>query len=165
MKRPLSCSLSPHHFRPFFQVRKYMYQQVIHLEDVSPHYNVDGVQAYHINGKKALFIQPKPPATSGSAPAFDTVCEACNVPLRGDYSFCSLVCKVVATWQSPRRPRSPVCNGEGNGDGQACGCEEKEREDLMNVTMTGPADDPAGMTKRERDLQMVDLVKPERTIQ
>ena len=89
-----------------FQIRRYMYQNVVHVEDLGMFYDVSGIQAYFINGKRAVLLSPKSPPTNASAvPAFDHVCQSCRVPLRPDCSFCSLHCKV---WnETGKEPQTP----------------------------------------------------------
>jgi hypothetical protein len=89
-----------------FQIRRYMYQNVVHVEDLGKYYDVGGIQAYCINGKRAVLLSPKSPPTNTSAvPAFDHVCRSCRVPLRPDCSFCSLHCKL---WnETGKEPRTP----------------------------------------------------------
>lgn len=89
-----------------FQIRRYMYQNVVHVEDLGMYYDVNGIQAYFINGKRAVLLSPKSPPTNAAAvPAFDHVCPSCRVPLRPDCSFCSLHCKVWS--QTGKVPRTP----------------------------------------------------------
>eukprot|EP00890_Picochlorum_soloecismus_P003164 jgi/Picsp_1/3849/NSC_01361-R1_hypothetical zinc-dependent dna-binding protein len=89
-----------------FQIRRYMYQNVVHVEDLGMFYDASGIQAYFINGKRAVLLSPKsPPANTSAAPAFDHVCRSCRVPLRPDCSFCSLHCKVWS--QTGKEPRTP----------------------------------------------------------
>lgn len=79
-----------------FQIRRYMYQNVVHAEDLaSTHYDLSGIQAYCINSKRAILLHPKPaPPTALAAPAFENKCRGCLIPLRPDCMYCSLRCKV-----------------------------------------------------------------------
>lgn len=78
-----------------FQIRRYMYQSVVHQEDLNAFYDLHGVQTYCINSRRAVLVQPKTaPATAASAPAFHHECRGCGVPLRPDCDFCSLKCKM-----------------------------------------------------------------------
>eukprot|EP00890_Picochlorum_soloecismus_P001352 jgi/Picsp_1/2217/NSC_05681-R1_zinc-binding protein len=78
-----------------FQIRRYMYQNVIHWEDLNTIYDPRGIQAYTINAKQAVLISPKIlPAQAHVLPAFDHSCQSCRVPLRHDCTFCSLHCKI-----------------------------------------------------------------------
>ena len=79
----------------FFQIRRYMYQNVILLEDLNSMYDPSGIQAYTINGKRAVLLSPKiVPANALDSPSFPHVCESCLVPLRDDCTCCSLHCKL-----------------------------------------------------------------------
>lgn len=79
-----------------FQIRRYMYQNVVHAEDLaSTRYDLSGIQAYCINSKRAILLHPKPaPPTALAAPAFENKCRGCLIPLRPDCMYCSLRCKV-----------------------------------------------------------------------
>jgi len=88
-----SCGCRPHQG---FQIRRYMYQNVVHAEDLSKRYNIAGIQQYSINDRKAVLIKPKTaPATAKTAPAFNNHCRGCAVPLNPECLFCSLQCKVT----------------------------------------------------------------------
>jgi hypothetical protein len=79
-----------------FQIRRYMYQNVVHAEDLaSTRYDLSGIQAYCINSKRAILLHPKPaPPTAQATPAFENKCRGCLIPLRPDCMYCSLRCKV-----------------------------------------------------------------------
>eukprot|EP00887_Chlorella_sp_A99_P004681 scaffold4.g4681.t1 len=90
-----------------WQIRKYMYQTCIHVEDIQPHFDVSGVQAYCINSKRAVLIHPKQMAPGMACPAFDNSCGGCAKPLRNDCTYCSLRCKVdVQFGLQPSTPTS-----------------------------------------------------------
>ncbi|PSC76161.1 PLATZ transcription factor family [Micractinium conductrix] len=77
-----------------FQIRKYMYQTCVHVDDIQPLYDVSGVQAYCINSRRAVLIHPKNVEKEQKCPAFDHSCLGCHKPLRHDCTYCSLRCKV-----------------------------------------------------------------------
>lgn len=98
-----------------FQIRRYMYQNVVHTEDLTEHYDLAGVQAYCINARRAVLLRPKPPpSTAIAAPAFANNCRGCAVPLRPDCTYCCLKCKVDVDFgvepatPGPRRPPGPA---------------------------------------------------------
>jgi hypothetical protein len=90
----------PHHHCsstvPSLQIRRYMLKNVVNYDELSPHYDLSGIQAYYINGKRAVLINPKDTSTSANekAPPFDHQCSGCKVSLRPDCAYCCLKCKV-----------------------------------------------------------------------
>ena len=118
-----------------FQIRRYMYQNVVHSEDINSYYDISGVQTYCINARRAVLVKPKPPpATAAAAPAFQHQCRGCRVPLRPDCEFCSFKCKVdvdygmeaepVTPWLAAdggRGPAKTVGGGGGGGGTSFCG--------------------------------------------
>lgn len=92
-----------------FQIRKYMYQTCVHVEDLQHLYDCSGIQAYCINGKRAVLIHPKVMAPGQQCPVFDNTCRGCDKPLRSDCLYCSLKCKVDL--QYGRAPRTPQATG------------------------------------------------------
>lgn len=91
------------------QIRKYMYRYVVHLDDLSRHYDCSGIQSYIINQRKAVLLNPKDvPANVSGAPTFENQCVTCKVPLRPDCLYCCLDCKVAVRGGSiiPQTPQS-----------------------------------------------------------
>lgn len=72
------------------QIRRYMYQNVVHVADIKHYFDVEGVQAYMTNGRHAVLLSPKE-STGG----FDSECVTCGCSLRPDCVWCSLRCKVA----------------------------------------------------------------------
>ncbi len=70
-----------------FQVRKYMYQDVVHVDDLQPLLDVSRVQPYCINGRKALLLQPR--ASAGAAAAGDCPCGGCPRSVRPGQCCCA----------------------------------------------------------------------------
>ncbi|KAI3438419.1 hypothetical protein D9Q98_000850 [Chlorella vulgaris] len=98
-----------------FQIRKYMYQTCVHVEDIQPLYDVSGVQAYCINSRRAVLIQPKNMEKEQKCPAFDHTCTGCHKPLRHDCTYCSLRCKVdVQYGLAPSTPRGAAATTRGD---------------------------------------------------
>ena len=102
------CLNDCNYFETCLQVRRYMYQNVILVEDLSELYCPSGIQAYTINGKRAVLINPRTPSPNAFvASVFKNFCFSCNVPLRSDCTFCSLSCKLWShTINEPLTPRS-----------------------------------------------------------
>ena len=82
-----------------FQIRRYMHREVVLVEDLSKVRDCRGIQSYYINQKKAVLLSPKE-QQADSTPAFDTTCVTCDVPLRPDCMFCSLICELNASGEA-----------------------------------------------------------------
>ncbi|XP_065856830.1 protein RGF1 INDUCIBLE TRANSCRIPTION FACTOR 1 [Euphorbia lathyris] len=89
-----------HFLHPKLQICKYVYQDVVRLQDIQKHLDCSKIQTYKINGEKAVHLNPRP-QSKDSKPStkakFGASCEACgrylqDVPNR----FCSIACKVSA---------------------------------------------------------------------
>nr|XP_043627025.1 protein RGF1 INDUCIBLE TRANSCRIPTION FACTOR 1 [Erigeron canadensis] len=87
-----------HHHRRL-QICRYVYHDVLRLQDIQKHLDCSSIQTYKINGEKAVHLNPRPQQCKDSKPSklkiYGTYCEACgrhiqDVPNR----FCSIACKV-----------------------------------------------------------------------
>ncbi|WCJ33655.1 PLATZ transcription factor family protein [Euphorbia peplus] len=80
------------------QICKYVYQDVVRLQDIQKHLDCAKIQTYKINGEKAVHLNPRPQlkdAKPSTKAKFGASCESCgrylqDVPNR----FCSIACKV-----------------------------------------------------------------------
>ncbi|KAJ8627748.1 hypothetical protein MRB53_021055 [Persea americana] len=84
--------LPSHHSHPLLQVRRYVYHDVVRLDDLEKLIDCSYVQPYTINGAKVAFLNQRPQARplKGSA----NNCLTCDRSLQGHYQFCCLSCKV-----------------------------------------------------------------------
>ncbi|XP_017644728.1 protein RGF1 INDUCIBLE TRANSCRIPTION FACTOR 1-like isoform X1 [Gossypium arboreum] len=84
--------LSPHSSHRLLQIRRYVYHDVIRLDDATKLMDCASVQSYIINSAKVIFINQRPQTRQfrGSG-NFCTTCDRC---LQHPYLFCSLSCKV-----------------------------------------------------------------------
>lgn len=127
-----------------FQIRRYMYQNVVHVVDLAKYYDLDGIQAYCINQKRAVLLSPKPLTRHGAAvPAFDHSCAACEVPLRPDCTFCSLQCKVMhdrgespSTPYPVRRRLLSVSSDDSCGEGSTPRAISSKRRRQSNISVS-----------------------------
>lgn len=82
------------------QICKYVYHDVVRLQEIQKHLDCSKIQTYKINGEKAIHLKPRPQpkdARPSTKAKFGASCEACarylqDVPNR----FCSIACKVSA---------------------------------------------------------------------
>lgn len=81
-----------HRFHRLLQVRRYVYHDVVRLEDLENLIDCSNVQAYTINSAKVVFIKKRPQnrqfKTAGN------YCTSCDRSLQEPYIHCSLGCKV-----------------------------------------------------------------------
>ncbi|TVU08452.1 hypothetical protein EJB05_41857 [Eragrostis curvula] len=95
----LSCcaSICPHcapahRHHPLIQVRRYVYHDVVRLDDLERLIDCSFVQSYTINGAKVIFLKQRPQSRpfKGSG----NVCLTCDRILQEPFHFCCLSCKV-----------------------------------------------------------------------
>ncbi|KAI3764027.1 hypothetical protein L2E82_14027 [Cichorium intybus] len=88
-----------HHRHRRLQICRYVYHDVVRLQDIQKHLDCSNIQTYKINGEKAVHLNPRPQQQKDSKPSkskiYGSYCEACtrhiqDIPNR----FCSIACKV-----------------------------------------------------------------------
>ncbi|KAK1275963.1 hypothetical protein QJS04_geneDACA003753 [Acorus gramineus] len=83
----------PHHqFHRLIQVRRYVYHNVVQLEDLNKFIDCSNVQTYTINNAKVVFIKKRP--LSRQFKGLGNICTSCDRALQEPYIHCSLECKV-----------------------------------------------------------------------
>lgn len=93
-------SSSSHHrcLHRLLQICKYVYRDVVRLHDIQPYLDCSLIQAYKINGEKAVHLNPRPQqkdAKSSKTKGGGTCCEACGRHIQDlPNRFCSIACKV-----------------------------------------------------------------------
>ncbi|KAF8012920.1 hypothetical protein BT93_I0934 [Corymbia citriodora subsp. variegata] len=92
-----STSLCPHCFshhrsHRLLQIRRYVYHDVIRLDDAAKLIDCAYVQAYITNSAKVVFLNQRPQAKQcrGSG----NTCSTCERSLQDPFLFCSLYCKI-----------------------------------------------------------------------
>ncbi|KAB1999634.1 hypothetical protein ES319_D12G175400v1 [Gossypium barbadense] len=100
------CKAHTHH--PSFQICKYVYQDVVRLQEIHKLLDCSKIQTYKINGEKAVHLNPRPqgkdakPCTKSKTGA---ACEICGRYLQDPPNrFCSIACKVTAVDLKPKDP-------------------------------------------------------------
>ncbi|XP_074348529.1 protein RGF1 INDUCIBLE TRANSCRIPTION FACTOR 1-like [Apium graveolens] len=86
--------LPSHHSHPQLQVRRYVYQDVIRLEDLKKLIGCSYIQPYTINSAKAIFLKQREQTRSSSKCPGNNTCFTCQRILQEPFHFCSLSCKV-----------------------------------------------------------------------
>ncbi|CAN0918207.1 Protein RGF1 INDUCIBLE TRANSCRIPTION FACTOR 1 [Linum grandiflorum] len=74
------------------QIRRYVYNEVVRLEDLQRLVDCSYVQAYTINGAKVVFIKKRP--QNRQFKGSGNYCTSCDRTLQHPFIHCSLACKV-----------------------------------------------------------------------
>ncbi|XP_024030012.1 uncharacterized protein LOC21403746 [Morus notabilis] len=84
--------LPPHRSHRLLQIRRYVYHDVIRLDDASKLIDCAFVQSYITNSAKVVFLNQRPQTRNfrGSG----NICSTCDRSLQDPYIFCSLSCKI-----------------------------------------------------------------------
>ncbi|KAI4356741.1 hypothetical protein L6164_000735 [Bauhinia variegata] len=84
--------LPPHRSHRLLQIRRYVYHDVIRLDDAVKLFECTAVQSYTTNSAKVVFLNKRPQTKNfrGSG----NFCSTCDRSLRDPYQFCSLSCKI-----------------------------------------------------------------------
>ncbi|RAL49851.1 hypothetical protein DM860_002142 [Cuscuta australis] len=85
--------LPSHQSHPLLQVRRYVYQDVIRLDDLEKLIDCSYIQPYTINSAKVIFLNQRTQSRS-SCKGSANYCFTCDRILQAPHSFCSLSCKV-----------------------------------------------------------------------
>jgi len=90
--------LGGHGGHKLVQVRRYVYHDVVRLNDISKLVDCSGVQTYIINGARVVFLnqrpQPKPSKALGN------VCGHCDRALQEPHHYCCVACKVDSSLEA-----------------------------------------------------------------
>lgn len=87
----LHCLDSHHHHR-LLQIRRYVYHDVLRLDDAEKLMNCSLVQTYITNSAKVVFLNQRPMTRPFRASS--NICTICDRNLHYPYMFCSLACKM-----------------------------------------------------------------------
>ncbi|GAB4832756.1 Protein RGF1 INDUCIBLE TRANSCRIPTION FACTOR 1 [Ancistrocladus abbreviatus] len=98
-----------HRFHRLIQIRRYVYHDVIRLEDLEKLIDCSNVQAYTINSAKVIFIKKRP--QNRQFKGSGNYCTSCDRSLQEPYIHCSLGCKVdfVLKYNKDLTPYLRVC--------------------------------------------------------
>ncbi|KAG0457152.1 hypothetical protein HPP92_021996 [Vanilla planifolia] len=84
--------IPPHRAHRLLQIRRYVYHDVVRVEDLEKLIDMSLVQSYTTNSAKVAFLkqrtQNRPFRGTGNG------CRSCDRPLQESYQYCSLSCKV-----------------------------------------------------------------------
>ncbi|KAK4269777.1 hypothetical protein QN277_022890 [Acacia crassicarpa] len=84
--------LPPHRSHRLLKIRRYVYHDVIRLDDAAKLIDCSFVQSYTTNSAKVVFLNQRPQTRNfrGSG----NFCSTCDRNLQDPYQFCSLSCKI-----------------------------------------------------------------------
>ncbi|XP_062150166.1 protein RGF1 INDUCIBLE TRANSCRIPTION FACTOR 1 [Alnus glutinosa] len=98
--------MTAHCFHRRLQICKYVYHDVVRLQEMQKHLDCSKIQTYKINGEKAVHLNPRPqskdtkPSTKSK---LGGTCEACGRYLQDlPNRFCSIACKVSVISVKPK---------------------------------------------------------------
>ncbi|KAF8393098.1 hypothetical protein HHK36_021339 [Tetracentron sinense] len=102
--------LHSHRFHRLLQVRRYVYHDVVRLEDLEKLIDCSNVQAYTINSSKVVFIKKRP--QNRQFKGSGNYCTSCDRSLQEPYIHCSLGCKVdfILKHKKDLSPYLRTCN-------------------------------------------------------
>eukprot|EP00240_Pyramimonas_obovata_P014933 CAMPEP_0118932980 /NCGR_PEP_ID=MMETSP1169-20130426/10853_1 /TAXON_ID=36882 /ORGANISM="Pyramimonas obovata, Strain CCMP722" /LENGTH=210 /DNA_ID=CAMNT_0006875689 /DNA_START=246 /DNA_END=878 /DNA_ORIENTATION=+ len=91
--------LHEHQGHRTLQIRRYVYHDVVRIQDLEQIIVMDGVQSYHINNASVAFLNQRPKLRPMQNPG--QTCETCSRGLQDNNRFCSLACKVQSLTKVP----------------------------------------------------------------
>ncbi|XP_051149102.1 protein RGF1 INDUCIBLE TRANSCRIPTION FACTOR 1 [Andrographis paniculata] len=81
-----------HRSHRLLQIRRYVYHEVVRLEDLDKLIDCSNIQAYTINAAKVVFIKKRP--QNRQFKGSGNYCTSCDRSLQEPFIHCSLSCKV-----------------------------------------------------------------------
>ncbi|XP_062175625.1 protein RGF1 INDUCIBLE TRANSCRIPTION FACTOR 1 [Alnus glutinosa] len=84
--------LSPHRSHRLLQIRRYVYHDVLRLDDAAKLIDCTFVQSYTTNSAKVIFLHQRPQTRNFKGSG--KFCSTCDRSLQDPYLFCSLSCKI-----------------------------------------------------------------------
>ncbi|XP_042508376.1 protein RGF1 INDUCIBLE TRANSCRIPTION FACTOR 1-like [Macadamia integrifolia] len=87
------CSCA-HDFHQQIQIRKYVYHEVVRVDEIEKHVNCSKIQSYLSNLAKVVFLNPRPNLKTSKSNSNGVACEVCDRSLQEPYRYCSIACKL-----------------------------------------------------------------------
>ncbi|KAJ4710052.1 putative PLATZ transcription factor family protein [Melia azedarach] len=98
------------------KIRRYVYSDVINRHDLCKLFNCSGIQTYHTNKTKVLFLKQRNHPHQQQQPQInskDYSCTTCDRNLQDHSLYCSIACKVVAIFGD--KHREEIIDNNNNG--------------------------------------------------
>ncbi|KAF5450338.1 hypothetical protein F2P56_030698 [Juglans regia] len=101
-RRSLCSNCLPAHKRhKYVKIRRYIYSDVINRQDLCKLFNCSGIQTYHTNKAKVVFLKQRPHQHNQQQQqnnAREYRCIICDRNLQDNSLYCSIACKVLAIY-------------------------------------------------------------------
>ncbi|XP_061994710.1 protein RGF1 INDUCIBLE TRANSCRIPTION FACTOR 1-like isoform X2 [Rosa rugosa] len=118
----LNC-LAHHMFHKHIKIRRYIYSDVINRQDLCKLFNCSGIQTYHTNKAKVVFLkqrhQPQQQEQQRQRQHYNKsreyMCTTCHKNLQDNSLYCSVACKVSAILGNECQ-RKTICGGHSFED-------------------------------------------------
>ncbi|XVE74651.1 hypothetical protein DITRI_Ditri12bG0034400 [Diplodiscus trichospermus] len=100
--------LSSHAIHKHVKIRRYIYSDVINRQDLSKLFNCSGIQTYHTNKAKVLFLNRRTHQQQQQQQSNlrDYSCTICGKSLQDNSLYCSIACKVLDIYGDEHREES-----------------------------------------------------------
>ncbi|KAJ0987582.1 hypothetical protein J5N97_005938 [Dioscorea zingiberensis] len=83
-----------HRTHKMIQIRRYVYQDVVQVNDLHKLVDCSKVQTYTSNGAKVVLLNPRKQSKPSKLPAAAASCDMCGRVISNPFQYCSLACKV-----------------------------------------------------------------------
>ncbi|KAL6189929.1 hypothetical protein ACLB2K_036330 [Fragaria x ananassa] len=141
-----------HHTK--LQICKYVYHDVIRLQEIQKHVDCARIQTYKINGDKAVHLNPRPmskDAKPSTKAKFGSACDVCGRYLQDmPNRFCSIACKASVESVKPKHKSQdfitfgiPECGGfspQGNNCSETYMSEMESSLSSEDMNVWAPVD-------------------------
>ncbi|XVF43572.1 hypothetical protein PTKIN_Ptkin02bG0050600 [Pterospermum kingtungense] len=99
--------LSSHAIHKHVKIRRYIYSDVINRQDLCKLFNCSGIQTYHTNKAKVLFLKQRTHQHQQSN-LRDYSCIICDKSLQDNSLYCSIACKVLDIFGDEHRKETSL---------------------------------------------------------
>ncbi|XP_043694566.1 protein RGF1 INDUCIBLE TRANSCRIPTION FACTOR 1-like [Telopea speciosissima] len=114
-----------HHLEhQYIQIRRYMYQHVINVQDLRKLFRCSGIQTFQTNRAKVVLLEKRPSSQQQSGTT-SYRCVSCERTLQDAALYCSIRCKVAEIYGD----KTPVMVDE-NGEGEETTKDEEKRDTI-----------------------------------
>ncbi|XP_052170906.1 protein RGF1 INDUCIBLE TRANSCRIPTION FACTOR 1-like isoform X2 [Diospyros lotus] len=104
--------LLPHRTHRLLQIRRYVYQDVIRLNEAQKLMDCSFVQPYTTNSAKVVFLNQRPMTRQFKVSG--NICSVCDRNLQEPYLFCSISCK-FQVHRTAASGKGHLCNSDAKG--------------------------------------------------
>ncbi|EXC16421.1 hypothetical protein L484_004432 [Morus notabilis] len=128
---PLCFNCLPSHVcHKHIKIRRYIYSDVINRQDLCKLFNCSGIQTYHTNKAKVVFLkQRRKQQQQQQNSSKEYRCIICHRSLQDNSRYCSIACKVSAIYGDDRKRR--IAYKDKDGDLKYCFQEGTDHEEYL----------------------------------